>query len=44
MGSKLLDYAILNSRRQSGKLTDVVLLIDDTEFKAHKVPQNWLII
>ena len=38
MGSKFVDfYAILNSRRQSGKLTDVDLLIDETEFKAHKV-------
>ena len=37
MGSNLFDYKILNSRRQSEELTDVILVIGDMEFSAHKV-------
>ena len=37
MGSNVLDYEILNSRRQSDELTDVTLVIGETEFQAHKV-------
>ena len=39
MGSNPLDYNVLNLRRQAGKLIDVVLLIDECEFPAHKVSQ-----
>ena len=37
MGSNILDYETLNARRLSGKLADVILVIKDTEFQAHKV-------